>query len=365
MFYRDTWAEIRLDALRDNVKELIKLSDKKLFAVIKANGYGAGDYQVAKTAVEAGASYLAVSSLDEALSLRMKGIVADILVLGYTRPENVLVAKKHHITLTAPSIDWVYKVIEQNITDLKIHLKIDTGMNRLGFTKLEEVEEAISLLKENYLLEGIYTHYANSDDADGKMNDYQYHKFSSILKQLNYSFKWIHCSNSDATVHYREEDCNAVRCGIALLGISTFKANLKQVVSLYTKVVHIKEVEQDQPVSYGGNYRTKGKEWIATVPIGYADGWLRANEGGIVYIEQEQAQFVGRICMDQAMLRVPNYYPVGTVVELIGSQITVQEVAKRLNTIPYEILTLINDRIVRVYYDGEHVVDITNPRLDR
>ncbi len=362
MFYRDTWAEIRLDHIYDNVIYLKKKTNKAIFAVVKANGYGIGDEWVAKEALLAGAQYLAVSSLDEALALRNKNITASILVLGYTNPIYAHIAIEKKIALTVTSLEWAKQVYDLKLTGLVLHIKVDTGMNRLGMNTIEDVNNCLSLLKGNQI-EGIYSHYARSDEKECEFSHTQMERFKSIVMRVKHNFKWIHISNSDASIAYEDDFCNAVRCGIALLGHSHYPNDLKPVLSLYTKIVHVKEVEKESPVSYGGTYVTKDTEWIATVPIGYADGWLRSHQNTIAYINDTPIEFVGRICMDQAMLKLDQYYPVGTTVELIGKHSLIENVAKQVDTIVYEILCSLNKRIAKIYYRNEEEVAVVNSRL--
>ncbi|GAA0721640.1 alanine racemase [Clostridium malenominatum] len=357
MFYRDTWAEINLDRIKENILLIKKTVNKDFFAVIKANGYGCGDSYLANIAVDAGAAYLAVSSLDEALSLRNKGIEQNILVLQYISPKSLQIAKRNNITATASSLEWVQQAIKEGISGLKVHLKFDSGMNRIGFTNLHDLQLGLKTLLNNSVnVEGIYTHFACADSYDNIMCKSQLDKFKEALSFLNHKFIWIHCSNSDASFHFHENISNAVRCGIAMLGISSYQTNLQPALSLYSKIVNIKKIHKGETVGYGATYIAKADEWIATLPIGYADGWLRAHQGKHCVIDNTECQFIGRICMDQSMIRVPKYYPLGTIVELMGSNMPITRIAKELNTIPYEVMTLLSYRIAKVYiYQNEQI----------
>jgi alanine racemase len=350
MFYRDTWAEINLSKITGNIQTVRKLSGKDLFAVIKANGYGCGDVVLAKTAMAAGASYLAVSSLDEALHLRHAGIDHPILVLEYMNPAALPVAKAHHITATASSSYWVEEALAADTEGLKVHIKVDTGMNRIGFTDFSEIGAALDALTAKGLeVEGIYTHFACSDDPNNTFCQRQLVRFESILAKLGRNFRWIHCANTDAAVHFHENISNAVRCGIGMLGVSSYDMGLAPVLALYSRIVHVKQVPKGQTIGYGATYETPEDEWIATIPIGYADGWLRRHQGRCCVVDGQECQFVGRICMDQAMIRLPRYYPIGTTVELIGPSMPVTRVAEETGTITYEIFTTLNERIAKVY----------------
>ncbi|MBE6114107.1 MAG: alanine racemase [Erysipelotrichaceae bacterium] len=366
-FYRDTFAEVDLDLLEHNLKCIQdKIKDKKMIAVIKANGYGHGALEIAKEVLRLGCKTLAVSSLDEALTLRSQGITADILVLGYTRPMDASLAMYHNITLTAPSVEWCSRLERMMPEDkLKVHIKVDTGMNRLGMRCVEEVVEAIHILREKRIcVDGIFTHYACSDQVEGTFTLKQYQEFASIVKGSNYTFPYIHASNSDATMREVKEDItNAVRVGLVMYGISDFDEDVRPILSLYTRLTHVHKMEEGEGVGYSQTYHSDTPEWIGTVPIGYADGWVRANQGRVCYIEDTACEFVGRICMDQAMIRLDREYPVDTLVELIGPHCPLKRVSDELGTISYEVVCLLTDRVPRVYRRGGKVVGIENPRM--
>ncbi|MFI3284132.1 MAG: alanine racemase, partial [Erysipelotrichaceae bacterium] len=347
MSYRDSYIEVDLDAIYHNIQTIQKKANKAFFAVIKANGYGLGDEEMAKIAIEAGAEYLCVSSLDEALSLRKKGICFPILILGYVDASYLSICKEHQLTLTTTSLEWVNQ-IHAEAKDLLIHLKVDTGMNRIGLKNVEEVKQALNLLREANI-EGIYTHYACSDQVENKLNKMQYDSFKSIVEAVDYTFKFIHTSNSDAAISFKDEITNAVRVGIGMIGYSTDSNDLLPSVALKSKVIHCHQIKKGQSVSYSAHYTAEQDTWVLTLPIGYADGWIRQNEGRKVYVGQEYGEIVGAICMDQMMVRVSQPYPLLEEVELFGPHISIQSVAKDLNTITYEILTLLSDRLTKKY----------------
>jgi alanine racemase len=352
MFYRETWADIDLDALQENIEKCEAWSGKAVFAVIKANGYGHGDEFIARKALSSGAKMLMVSSMDEAMSLRNKKIIGDILILGYVRPKDVKLALKYDIRLTVTSLEWLREVVKYPVKGLIVHVKYDTGMNRLGVKLIEEIREILDICdRYGIVAEGIFTHFASSDDEDNVLTNKQFHKFEALLDELKREFKWIHCANTDAALHFPENRCNGVRIGLAIYGYSTFRHDLKPVMHLYSKIVHIKKVDAGETVSYGATYTTAKSEWIATIPIGYADGWNRRHQGDVAYIGDEPCEYVGRICMDQTMLKLEKYHPVDTVVELLGEHANAIKMAKHMETIPYEILTQVSDRIPRCYYE--------------
>lgn len=364
MLTRQTWAQIDLDALKTNIETIKRTSNKALFAVIKANAYGCGAEIVARHALEYGAEYLVVSSMDEGLDLRKKGIEGNILVLSYTDPCFIDLAMEHHLTLTVPSLSWVQHCEKSNYANLKVHIKVDTGMNRVGICDLAELEKTLALLNlKHFDVEGIFSHYACSDNPDGIMVNKQFSRFYEAVQSLNYPFKWIHISNSDGALHYPDKITNAVRAGLAMYGIDSYHSNLKPVMSLYSRLIQVKRVPAGETIGYGATYTTEKHEWIGTLPIGYADGWLRKNQNGSCYLKGSVCTFVGRICMDQCMIKMPKEFPINSAVELFGAHISISDVAKRLDTIPYEIMTSVSDRVTRIYRKGKETVCIANSRF--
>jgi alanine racemase len=364
MLYRDSYIKININNLIFNINRLQEVSSKKLIAVIKANAYGCGDIEIAKILKDNNIDYLAVSSLDEAMNLRNNNVLTNCLVLGFVNQQYVDLCIKNNITITAISLEYVKVLCKQGIAGLRVHLMVDTGMHRVGLQNLEEVNQALLLLKSSgSIIEGIYTHFSCSDDHTNRTSDNQYTKFETILSNLNHKFDYIHTSNTDATVHYKDSISNYVRCGLGMYGIAEYDVGLKPVVSLISRVINVNKVKKGDSVGYGATYTCKEDSWIITIPIGYADGWIRKNQGRKAYINNEFAEFVGRICMDQCMLKVNNPPQILDEVELFGNQITLNKVADDLDTIPYEILTILSDRITKIYYkDNEEVYERT-PRF--
>lgn len=379
-YYRDTWAEINLDDIEENVKNMrSRMAEaSKLFAVVKANGYGHGAVEVARTALLAGADYLAVAFLDEALALRNAGIHAPILVLGASRPADILVAAKQDIILTVFDVEWLTRATEHlQGNKIKIHVKIDSGMGRLGIRKEQEVKEIEEFLMrhQEFVLEGIYTHFATADEKNSSYLNEQAKKFADILASFKTKPPIIHCSNSAAGLLYPELAFNGVRLGIAMYGLTPsmeikemLPFSLKEAFSLHTKIVQVKKLHKGDKVSYGATYEAKEDEWIATLPIGYADGWLRKLQGQEVLVNGVRVPIVGRVCMDQCMIRLPHEIAVGTKVTLIGTQqeqcISVNEIAKKLDTINYEVTCTIAHRVPRIYLKDGAVDSIGNNLLN-
>ncbi|HLO10872.1 MAG TPA: alanine racemase [Pseudoneobacillus sp.] len=379
-FYRDTWAEVDLDAISENIDSLKKLLPKEvhLIAVVKANAYGHGAVQVAKCAIQSGATYLAVAFLDEALALREKGIDDPILVLGASRPRDVKVAVQHQITLTAFSYNWFLEAqssLEENHR-LNIHVKIDTGMGRIGIRDQDEVKAIEDFVKEDkrFTLEGVYTHFATADEIDDSYLHGQLNKFQEILSAFQKKPKLIHCSNSAAALRFPFALANGVRVGIAMYGLTPsiemehlLPFSLKEAFSLHSRIVHVKKLQKGEKVSYGATYEAGEEEWIGTLPIGYADGWIRKLQGQHVLVEGKRVPIVGRICMDQCMIKLPHSVPIGTKVTLIGKQfeelISSNEIAKKLETINYEVPCIISNRVPRIFMRSGKVVELQNPLL--
>lgn len=389
-FYRPTWVEISLDALRSNIEGFQRVlpDGMKLMAVVKADAYGHGAVGVSKEAIEAGVDYLGVAFLDEALELRHAGITAPILVLGYTPPGGLEIARQMDITVTVYSREVLAELQKQAkhtaqgaAHKLKIHIKLDTGMGRLGLRAEQEaipfIEEALSL--PNVAVEGLFTHYANADETDKSYTREQYHKFERIVehfKQKEIEFAYLHAGNSAGAIDLPELTYNLVRLGISMYGlypseeVNRQKIDLKPVLSLKTGIVHLKTLPPGSGISYGTIYHTKTDEKIATLPIGYADGYSRMlSRKAEVLIRGQRVPVVGRICMDQCMANVTGVPDanISDEVVLIGEQqgerISAEDVANLLGTVNYEVTCMISHRVARVYVRGGVREDAINPLM--
>lgn len=363
-WHRPTWIEIDKAAIRANIQQERKILPKEvaIWAVVKANAYGHGIIEVAKTAKEAGATGFCVAILDEALALREAGFTKElILVLGAVPTEYVAIAAEQNISLTVFEESWLENLPTLR-AKLSLHIKIDSGMGRIGFRTAEELANISTRLEENPLLEceGIYTHFATADELDTSYYEQQLTKFTTLLNGLERRPKFVHVANSSAAMLHDQTNFNAVRYGIAMYGMApsdeiagSLPFELKPALSLYTKIIQVKQLREGDYVSYGATYQATKSEWVATLPIGYADGWIRKYSGFSVLVGGEYAEIIGRVCMDQLIIRLPNYYPVGTTVTLIGKdgseEITAAAAAQKLETIDYEITCLLSDRIPRIY----------------
>ena len=379
-FFRDTWAEVNLDHLYENVKNIKGHipDDVNVFAVVKANAYGHGDVQTSLTALAAGAHGLAVAFLDEAISLRRGGITAPILVLGATRPKDVQIAARLDISLTVFHKEWLIEAEKQLYKGerLNLHIKCDTGMGRIGIRTVEELKgiEEYILSHSLFELEGIFTHFATADELNDEYLEEQLGRFENMLEHLESLPTYVHSSNSAATLRKTNTLFNAVRVGIAMYGLTpsiemkpALPFPLKEVFSLHSRLIHVKELGAMEKVSYGATYQTDKNEWIGTIPIGYADGWLRKLQGQDVLVDGERVPIVGRVCMDQCMIRLPETREIGTRVTLIGSQgddtITMDEIAGKLDTINYEIPCIISTRVPRIYIRNGEATEVSNKLL--
>lgn len=373
-YYRDTWAEIDLDAIEHNVKQIKALHPaKEIFAVVKANGYGHGDVEVSKVAIEAGVSCLAVSGLEEALCLRKSGIDVPILVLGMTRLCDVPLAAENNISLTAHDEMWIEHLISLPLTTpVKVHLKIDSGMHRLGLMNEEQVQTNFNLLKLAPMveLEGVFTHMATAD-CDKDYLSYQIETFKRLIANLDLSdVKYVHLENT-ATLLQKEFDFDhGIRLGLGLYGVNPdaefipIDFELKPALKLLSNLVQVKQIKKSDKVGYGATYTAEEDEWIGVVPIGYADGWIRSHQGRNVIVEGHECEIIGRVCMDQMMIRLPKPFPMGTEVTLIGDGMPVERVADEIGTISYEILCLISDRVPRVYKKDGKTINIKKMRFE-
>ncbi|MGY3778453.1 alanine racemase [Isobaculum melis] len=366
--HRHTVAMIEKEAIFDNIQnELERLSpNEELFAVVKANAYGHGAVAVAEIAKDAGASGFCVAIIDEALELREAGFKEPIFILGLVDIRYVAILAEKNISVTASSISWLAQA-QEKLADtpikqpLNIHLAVDSGMGRIGFTSKEAIKEAETLLKKATHLnfEGIFTHFATADQENTTYFNQQVATFNELLASVESKPKYVHTANSATALWHQETQSNLVRFGVAMYGLNpsgeALKAPypLRPALKLVTEVVHIKQMHQGDRISYGATYEASEGEWIATLPIGYADGWLRQLQGMSVLVNGKKAEIVGRICMDQCMIRLDEPVPIGTEVTLIGKEgeheITVQSIANQLSTIHYEVVCGLSYRVPRIY----------------
>ncbi len=384
---RPVWAEINLDNLKHNIREVKRVvkKDTLVAAVIKADGYGHGAAVIAKILLENGADRLAVATLTEAVELRNKGYKeVPLMVLGYTPEEQAQQVLEKNIIQTIYSIDQAEafsRAAEAENGKIKVHLKLDTGMSRLGFSidegTIDEIKRIMAL--PGLMVEGIFTHFAVADEADKSFTQQQFEGFMHVVNQLErsgYKIPIKHVSNSAAIIDLPEMNLDMVRAGIMLYGlypspeVSHEAVKLKQVMELKARVSHVKQLPAECGVSYGLLYKTPHEGQIITLPIGYADGFTRmlTNKAEVI-IKGKKIPVVGRICMDQCMadatgLEVKRGDEAILYSSSPDSGITVEDIAKKLNTINYEIVCMVGRRVPRIYLENNTLLHIRDSLLE-
>lgn len=378
------WAEVDLNAYAHNIKELRRIThpDARLMAVVKANGYGHGATEVARKALQSGAEWLGVARINEAIQLRTEGFAAPILIFGYTPPDLADKLIEFDLTQTVYSYstaEILSSKAQSRDKTIRIHIKLDSGMGRLGLLPLalmspttshdpksDPVREIESITKLPGLeTEGIYTHFATADSADKSYANKQLDIFLDVLNRLRRAgldFPIKHAANSSALIDLPESHLDLVRPGIATYGlypsdeVNKKRVTLKPVMALKSKIIHLKQVPAGFNVSYGITYQTEKPTIIATVPVGYADGFNRLlSSCGHMLVHGKRVPIIGRVCMDLTMLDVGDITQATLEDEIVifGQQgdesITVDDIASRLNTINYEVVSTVMERVPRIY----------------
>ena len=370
--FKRTWAQINLSAISYNLKNIKKILAPKtgIMAVVKADAYGHGALACAKELIKNGIDFFAVACLEEALELRRGGIKNRIIILGYTPGAYFDTLLEYDITQTVFDLDLAIELDKKARIlgkKAKIHIKLNTGMNRLGLScspeeKEKTIKDIISVCRlENIEAEGIFTHFAAADDPQDDFTLSQFNTFMDFIKTLeneDITFKYRHCANSAAALYHPEMQLDMVRLGIILYGLSPnmdrkSPVDLKPVMELKTLVAQIREIKKGQTVSYNMTYTAKKDIKIAILPVGYADGYSRALSGKAnVSINGQTAPQIGKICMDYIMVDISDLKnaPVpGDEVTLFGNaQISADDLAKALDTINYEITCNISKRVSKI-----------------
>ena len=375
--FNRTWAEVDIDNILHNVR-VIKdtlTGNSKIIAVVKADAYGHGAVAVAK-ALEKETDMFALSSIDEVVQLRNAGVRGDMLILGYTPSQFAKVLQNEKITQTVFSYDYIkdiYDSLDGKGDKLKVHVKLDTGMSRLGFAvqndemrkkTVEELFRAVNEFSDRLDFEGIFTHFAVSDEPEQDFTDIQFYRYIKTVEELEEKgvhFSIHHVCNSAAVINYPQYHLDRCRPGIILFGMlpdkHTRDIGLRPALSLKAVVSQTRTIEEGMTVSYGRKFTAAKKTTLATLPIGYADGYSR-----LLSDNGEVLKIVGRICMDQCMIDVSDIPDVkrGDEVTIIGRDgdevISATDIADRMNTINYEITCLIGKRVPRVYIkDGKKI----------
>ncbi len=378
-----TWAEISLNAIEHNYNVIRNkvADDTKVCCVIKADGYGHGAVELSQIYEKLGADFFAVSNIDEGIEIRKSGSKLPIVILGYTPISEAENLAEYDISQAVFSLEYAKELSEKCVEEdciCKMHIKVDSGMSRIGFMcqefprdeySIEEICEACCL--PNLEVEGLFTHFCVSDeDAEGReFTNKQYENFIHVrdsLKKRGVDISVVHCSNSGAIEDYPETCCDMVRAGIILYGLAPSskladRLDLVPAMTLKTVVAFVKEVQKGATISYGRTFTADRKMKIATVPIGYADGFIRQNaKDGYMMVNGKKAKIVGRICMDQTMLDVTDIEDVKTGDEVVvfgtgeNGEPTADSLAENTGTINYETVCLVGKRVPRIYIkDGK------------
>lgn len=373
-YLKRAWAEISLSALEHNIKEISSLlsDNTDIMAVVKADAYGHGEDEILKKLMECGIKYFAVSNLDEAISVRKHCRDGEILILGYTPPEYTHELEQYSIIQGVLSLDYAKELNTNSKNKVRCHIKIDTGMGRIGlkFPAPQECAEEIKKIRslEKLSVEGIYTHFAVADSPDSESNEYTQRqadfiiKTYDILKEQGICLEHIHFLNSAGLCHHNDPRSTLARAGIIMYGLRPnypveLPIDIKPVMSLKAVVSQVKKLHQGDCVSYGRTYRAPNDSIrAATVTVGYADGYSRLLSGKAeVIVRGTRCPIIGRICMDQLLLDVTHAGDVkeGDIVTLIGrdgnEEITADQLAALYGTIGYEVVCGISKRVPRIY----------------
>ncbi len=370
-----TWAEIDLDALGYNYNVIRRQvgPEARLLGVVKADAYGHGAVRVAKKLAELGAAYLAVSNVEEAVQLREGGISLPILMLGFTPADQAERILRLNMTQAAPELAIARAYDEAAARagqKMKVHIKLDTGMGRIGFPcdeshfdrSLQEIRELLEL--KNLDVEGVFTHFAVSDEdapEDVAFTREQHRRFLRMIEAVesagSFRFRLHHCCNAGGIASYPEWAWDMVRCGIILYGTGGLaeRLGMRPVMTLKTVVSEVRELDAGVPISYGRTFYTERPSRIAVLPIGYADGLHRALSNRLtVRTPYGDAPQVGRICMDMCMIDATELPQLrsGDEVEIFGAHLPCEAAAQACGTISYELLCAVSRRVPRIYRDG-------------
>ena len=365
--HRETKAVVDLGAVYHNVvEEKSRLQDgQELFAVVKANAYGHGLVQVAQAAKQAGATGFCVALIDEGVALRAAGLTEPILILGVNSPLEAVFMAQNYLSVAVGDVKFLQDAapsLKQAGLKLKVHLALDTGMGRIGFRSPAELQLAVRTLQgteSQFIFEGLFTHFASADTNDTAYFDQQIAKLDELLAVVKQRPRYVSFANTATAMWHAKFSGNVVRYGIGMYGLNpsgtevSAPGQLRPALELVSQLAAVKQVSAGTSIGYGQTYQAPADEWIGTLPIGYADGWSRRMQGFKLLVAGQFCEIVGRVCMDQIMIRLPHSFPVGTKVTLIGKnggeEITAQAVADYAQTIHYEIISTLSERIQRVY----------------
>ena len=349
---RKTYCEVNLSNLQNNVQRIISnFNDYSYyFGVVKADCYGHGDLKCIESIINGGCNYLATATIQEALRIRENFKNIPILCLGCIHNEDIYLCIKNNITISICNKEQLLDIINYNCNHLKVHIKLNTGMNRLGISSKEELIEVVDILKKNNIyIEGIYSHiYDASNEENYKKQVNCFKDLLSIIDINNISI--IHLPASDALVNYKRPNfINGCRLGIIMYGF-TEKLELKSTFRVASQVIQINTLNKGDTLGYNAKYQAdNNNEKIAVIPVGYADGIIRKNTGRYVYINNKKYPIVGNICMDMLFVKVDESVNVFDQVLILKDNKHIIEVSNHLETIPYEVICSISKRVERVY----------------
>lgn len=344
--YRNTYADIYLKNIENNVNKIINYYNnyKYYIGVVKADSYAHNGFEVIKSIIDGGCNYLAVSSLDEALTIREKFNIP-ILCLGIINEQYMDICEKNNIDVTVTNLEYLNKIKNYH---LNVHIKIDTGMNRLGVKDKDEFNSMINIINNsNLYLKGIFTHIYDALNSNNTVDQINY--FKNITSDINLNdIDIIHIAQSDTLINYPKIDfCNGCRLGIIMYGLTKNNLNLESTISLYSEIIEIKKIKKGETVSYGANYKALNDELIGIVSIGYADGVNRKLTGAYVYINNKKYQIIGNICMDMLMIKIDDSVKLHDKVYIYKDIDHIMDLSNYLETIPYELICNISKRVPR------------------
>lgn len=359
--FRRTFLKVDVDSCIKNIDSFKAHTGKKVMGIIKAYAYGLGDYPLGQYLEKKGIDFFGVSSIEEAINLRKHGMKADILVLSYVH--DIEICKKNNLSVIVPNKHFIEEH-KENLKDLRVHIKINTGLNRLGINPNELNEVINELNKYGATIEGVMTHFAKAEDKE--YTEKQYKLFADAVKESNYNFKYIHTSATDASLYLNDPLSNYVRIGLGLLGVTYLETPFKlhNVATLLAEVIDCKKVEKGDGVSYDHLHISDGSGYYLTCAIGYADGIDFEYSGKEVYVNDQIGTIVGKVCMDLLIVKVDKPCKVGDQVEIIGEHMTIERRSKEIHSNFQKVMTDISDRVPRVYYVNGKVDKEINSRFD-
>lgn len=366
--YRPTRLTIDLTAIQHNIQQIKKHLTHNLavWAVVKDNGYGHGMLPVAKAAATAGATGFCTATFNEALQLRASGFTQPILVLTAQLPTVAPIAAAKHITLSLDSSEWLtaaQPLLSTTKQPLTVQYALDTGMGRVGFQSTEQLTQAAQIIASaphHFQATGAFTHFTSADlPASDQRYQRQLTQFEHLIQALPEQPALLHLANSAAALWHPEVPGKIVRLGLAMYGLSPADGQmpvpipLQPALSLHSRLVSVRQLQPGDSVSYGETYRAERPQWVGTIPLGYGDGYPREMTGFHVLVQGQPCEIIGRVCMDQLVVKLPQKLPLGTLVTVIGQdgqcQITVQDIANHCHTNQNQILVRLNERLDRQY----------------